>query len=164
MVNCSTIRSTNEVPVCWQVAASEVRISHVRAPASVLFPQVSLRLITAGRSRLSEPYDLEVQDVDEFIDWPLAEVARRKCAIAAYSEAEKNLILRFRPDDDEALEVFKRHSNIRFSRNGRSSCFSTALATFRIRWSVPTPAMRLAVLEWPPIIQTPLRLADRAGH
>jgi len=24
--------------------------------------------------------------------------------------------------------------------------------------------MRLAVLEWPPIIQTPLRSADRAGH
>ncbi len=29
---------------------------------------------------------------------------------------------------------------------------------------VPLPAMRLAVLEWPPIIQTPLLQADRAGR
>lgn len=42
--------ASRRLPFCWQVAAMDDRISHVRATASVMFPHESLRLVTAGRS------------------------------------------------------------------------------------------------------------------
>jgi hypothetical protein len=45
--------SMNESPRCWQVAAKEANTLQVVAPGSVLLPQESLRLMTAGRTRCS---------------------------------------------------------------------------------------------------------------